>query len=247
MQTTVDGIVLSSKKIEGNRILTILTGESGLVSAFANRAGSVRSRIAASTEVLSYSRFVLFSYRGRTVVDKADSNRIFFGIRKDYVSLCLASYFAQLSAELLAVDEPAHEPLRLLLNCLHYLEEGNRDRRLLKGLYELRLLTLTGFMPALVSCRFCSKYESEAMYFFPQEGDIVCSDCFGENQPEGGVKLSMGALSAMRHIIYSPVERLFSFALADGAQDELHRVCEGYLLCKAERRFSALDLYKQSS
>jgi len=246
MRATIDGIVLRGRALEGNRVLTILTAEKGLITAFANRANTVRSGLAASTEVLSYSRFVLFSHRGRTVADKADANRIFFGIRQDFGKLCLASYFAQLSAELLTTDEPAPEPLRLLLNALHYLEDGSRDQRLLKGLYELRLLTLTGFMPDLVGCRFCSEYESAEMYFFPREGDIVCGECFRENSPTGGLNLSAGVLAAMRHIIYSPPERLFSFTLGGSALDELVRVSEQYLLSKAERSFSALDLYKNS-
>ena len=42
MQTTIDGLVLRAKAFEENRILTILTAEKGLVSAFANRAENVR-------------------------------------------------------------------------------------------------------------------------------------------------------------------------------------------------------------
>jgi len=247
MQTTIDGLVLRAKAFEENRILTILTAQQGLVTAFANKAGNARKGLAASTEALSYSRFVLFSHRGRTVADKADANRIFFGIRQDYSKLCLASYFAQLAGELLAADEPAPEPLRLLLNCLHYLEEGSREPHLLKPLFELRLLTLTGFMPDLVGCRFCGLHEADEVRFFPQEGDIACGQCLTQNSPPGGIGLSASTLAAMRYIIYSPVERLFSFTLAQPGLDALSRISEQYLLSKAERSFPALELYRSIS
>ena len=246
MHTTVDGVVLRARAFEGNRLLTLLTAEKGLVSAYANRVQTPRSKLAASSEALAFSRFVLFSHRGRTVVDKADTNRVFFGIREDYPKLCLASYFAQLAAELLTQDEPAHEPLRLLLNALHYLESGDRSPTLLKPLYELRLLTLAGFMPDLVGCRYCREFEPEGLYFFPNEGDMACVGCCEENAPTGGRPLSLGALAAMRHIIYAPVERLFSFALAGAGLDELGRVSEQYLLSKTERSFPSLELYHSS-
>jgi len=246
MQTTIDGLVLRGRTIQDDRALTILTASKGLVTAFANKAGTMRSRLAASTEVLCYSRFVLFSHRGRTVVDKADSNHIFFGVRQDYGQLCLASYFAQLSTELLTQDEPAEEPLRLLLNSLHHLEKGTRDQRLLKPLYELRLLTLTGFMPDLVGCRFCKEYQADEMYFSAREGSIACGPCCRETDSAGGVRISAGTLAAMRHIMYAPVERLFSFTLGDCGLDELGRLSEQYLLSKAERSFSALELYRNS-
>ena len=244
MQITIDGLVLRGRALAEDRALTILTAEKGLITAFANKTGTMRSKLAASTEALCYSRFVLFHHRGRTVVDKADSNHIFFGIRGDYGKLCLASYFAQLAAELLAQDEPAAEPLRLMLNALHYLEAGSRDQRILKPLFELRLLTLAGFMPDLVGCRYCSEYEGGDMYFFPQEGDIACAGCCRGEAPAGGACLSAGVLAAMRHIIYAPVARLFSFSLGEAGLEELGRVSERYLLSKAERGFSALELYK---
>ncbi|MCL2580730.1 MAG: DNA repair protein RecO [Oscillospiraceae bacterium] len=247
MHTTIDGLTLSSRPFAGNRLLTILTAERGLIPAFANRASAPRSRLAASSEALVYARFVLFSHRGRTTVDKADVNRIFFGIREDYIKLCLASYFAQLSAELLTQDEPAGEPLRLMLNALHHLETGSRSPTLLKPLFELRLLTLTGFMPDLVGCRYCHEYEAEGFYFFPKEGDIACTSCCAVHTPMGGRPLSLGVLAAMRHIIYSPVERLFSFSLTGPAIDELDKISEHFLLFKAERSFPSLDLYKSSA
>lgn len=243
VQLTIDGLVLRNQLVGQNRLLTILTAQHGVLSAYVNQGGTMRSKLSASTEVLCYSRFVLFKGRSGYVVDKADSNRIFFGLRQDWDKLCLASYFAQLASELCPFDEPAPEPLRLLLNTLHFLEKGSRDMRLLKALFELRLLTLTGFMPNLVGCRCCSEYENPEMLFFPAEGDLCCAQCAGETSSAGGVKLSPGVLAAMRHIIYSDPEKLFSFTLGEDSLNALYQVSEQYLLIQVEKSFSALELY----
>ena len=81
MQLTIDGLVLRNQLVGQNRLLTILTAQHGVLSAYVNQGGTMRSKLSASTEVLCYSRFVLFKGRSGYVVDKADSNRIFFGLR----------------------------------------------------------------------------------------------------------------------------------------------------------------------
>ena len=243
MQLTIDGLVLRRRPLGQNQLLTILTAQQGVLTAYVNQRGTMASKLSATTEVLCYSRFVLFQGKSGYVVDKADSNRIFFGLRQDWDKLCLASYFAQLAAELCPFDEPAAEPLRLLLNTLHYLEKGSRDMRQLKALFELRLLTLTGFMPDLVGCRCCSEYEKPEMLFFPNEGDLCCADCTRESSAVGGIKVSPGVLAAMRHILYTGPEKLFSFVLGEEGLDALYQVSERYLLTQVEKSFSALELY----
>jgi DNA repair protein RecO (recombination protein O) len=237
---TVDGLVLRATPGE-NRLLTILTAEHGVVRAFANKAGTMRSRISAAAEVLSWSRFVLFTGRGRTVVDKADTNRIFFGLRESWRKLCLATFFVQLAAELCPEGESAAYPLRLTLNALHFLEKDLRDERLLKAVYELRLLTLTGFMPDLVGCAACGAGEAEGFYFFPSSGELICGSCLLEQALPGGMLAAPDVLLAMRHIIYSPAEKLFSFTLGEPAIEALSRLSEGYLLAQVEKSFSAME------
>lgn len=246
MQITVDGLVLNRRPAGQDWILTLLTAEQGVLTAFLGGTGTMRSKLSASTELLCYTRFVLFSGRRGYIVDKADSNRIFFGLRQDWDKLCLASYFAQLAAELCPQGEPAPQPLRLLLNTLHHLEKGSRDPRLLKALFELRLLTLSGFMPDLVGCRYCAEYEKPGMRFFPFQGDLCCGDCAEKNSPPGGVPLSPGVLAAMRHILYTPAEKLFSFTLGEQNLNALGDLSERYLLSRVEKSFGALELYHSS-
>lgn len=241
MQLTTNGIVLRDYKIEEDRLLTILTRQFGVVTAYANGANRTRSRLAASTELLAYSSMVLFKNRERFSVDKADSLRIFFGIRTDLDKLALASYFAELTIELAPHGEEADTYLRLLLNTLHLLEKSARPPAQLKALYELRLLTLSGYMPDLVACRGCGCFEAEAMYFFPAGGELCCGDCL--EGAAGGVRVAPGVLAGMRHIAYSEPDKLFSFSLSEEGLAALARVSEDYLKYQVERTFPTLEFY----
>ncbi len=244
MQLKTDGVVLSDHKIADDRILTILTRDQGVVTAFANGANRVKTKLSASTELLCYSQFVLFSSRGRCVVDSADTNHIFFKLRGDLTKLSLASYFAELAKELAPQKESAAGELSLLLNTLSFLEDGKRENAMLKAIFELRLLTLAGYMPNLVACRACAEYEKADMLFLPAEGELVCGECSGDAEKHAGRAVSRGVLAAMRHIIYAPAAKLFSFKLSPAGLKSLSGLTERYLLARLEKMPPTLEYCK---
>ena len=244
MHLTTNGIVLSTQKTGDDRILTMLTADFGVLTAYANGANRIRTRLNASTELLSYSSFVIFKSRGRSVVNSADSLHIFFKIREDIEKLALASYFAELVKELSPAKEKAKAQLSLFLNSLSFLESGKRDQRLLKSLMELRFLTLAGYMPSLVACRECACFEADEMWFSPLNGDLICGGCLKEEDKHTGVYISAGVLAAMRHIIYSPPEKLFSFSLSSEGLDMLAAVSERFFKVQLEKTLPTLEFYQ---
>lgn len=242
MQLTVDALVVRVKNMdEADRLLTLLTPDRGLVTAYMRGARRMKGATAVATELLSYSRFVLFQNRDRAFVDKAELNRLFFDLRRNMEALSLATYFCQLLAELVTEEEQGDGPLRLTLNCLHYLDKGAMDLAQLKAIFELRLLTMGGYMPDLVTCAGCGAAPGEELYFDPAGGVLCCPHCRGEIP--GAVPISPGVFAAMRHIIYSDFEKLFSFRLPPPALAELERVSEAYLLAQVERVLPALNFY----
>lgn len=244
MQLTTDGIILSDHKTNEDRILTILTREQGVLTAYANGANKLSARLSATTELLCYSRLVIFQNRGRNVVDSADSLHIFFKLRSDLEKLSLASYFAELSRELSPKNEQADAQLSLLLNCLSFIENEKRDSRLLKALLELRLLTLAGYMPQLVGCRECNSFNADETLFSPLHGELLCGNCATVEDKHKGVYISPGVLAAMRHIIYAPPEKLFSFTLSPKGLNSLVSVSEKYLKAQLEKTLPTLEFWK---
>ena len=245
MQITVNGIVIKEKNIdEDDRLLWILTKDKGVISAYAKGAKRIKSSMASSTEFLCYSRFVIFRNRDRHWVDKADSNNVFFGVRGDIEKLALASYIAQLTAELVPEGECSEEYLRLVLNTLHMLDKNLRSAALLKPLFELRLLSMSGYMPDLVACRGCRCYTHDAMHFSPLSGELSCPNCLDETPMVDGVAVPPSVLAAMRHIIYIDFEKLFNFSLPDEHLKYLSWVGSQYLKARIEKNLPALDFYE---
>ena len=245
MQTVTDALVLRERKLdEQDRLLTLLSADRGIITAYAKGAGRMKGSMAGATELLCYSHFVLFQNRERCFADKAEANTLFFGIRGDLEKLTLATYFAQLCCELIPENEPAAEELRLMLNTLYCLERDKLPPLQLKAILELRLLTLTGYMPDLIACRACSGLPEDGVVLFdPSGGSICCPGC-APSGALGLLPLPPGVFAAMRHIIYCDFEKLFQFKLGEENLPVLAHAVEQYLLCQVERILPALNCYK---
>ncbi len=243
MHIMTEGIVLREQPSKDfDSILTLLTKEKGVITAYA-RGVRKRGALRAATELLSCSCFVLFSNRDRYSVDKADLVRLFMGVRSDVEKLALASYFCELTMQTAPREEPAEEYLRLLLNSLHLLDRGKRACQEIKPVYELRLMTMAGFMPDLIGCQNCRSFEAERMYFIPLSSELLCGRCGGENIP-GRVELPKSVLAAMRHIVYSDKEKLFGFSLSPNGIRYLNQVTEHYVMTQLERKLPTFDFYE---
>ena len=84
---------------------------------------------------------------------------MFHGISATIEGMALASYMAEIAMELAPAPPEAAAQLRLLLNCLYMLSERSYPCRQLKAIYELRALTLAGYMTAVLACASCGKYD----------------------------------------------------------------------------------------
>ena len=81
MQIGTKAVVLSARNMEEHdRLVTLLTQDHGLVTAYAKGARRQKGTMASATEQLSYSAFQLFRSREKTYVDKAEAETIFFAL-----------------------------------------------------------------------------------------------------------------------------------------------------------------------
>ncbi len=218
-----------------------MTSDMGIVTAFATGAKSIKSKRGAATGLLSYSDFTL-SKKGDTYrISEASVNRVFFGAGSDIETLTLAQYFCELAYLLYPADGTSTEFLRLILNSLHFLSEKKRPQKLIKAITELRIAAISGYAPNLIACDVCGKFEDDIMYFSLSEGCLYCKNC----EKKGVVvPVFTDVLKAMRHIVYSDFEKIYSFELSEGSTVILSDLTEKYITYQTEHNFKTLDFYK---
>lgn len=243
MTIRTDGIVIREQNTgEQDRLITVLTKEKGIIRAFVNGGRNPKNKNVSSTGLLCYSDFsVEKTKKDVYFIKEATSKKVFFSLRQDIIVLSLAQYLAELAYELAPREEEAGEFLPLMLNSLHLLSQGNKDRALIKAVAELRMLTLSGYMPQLVGCKKCGTFESEKMYIDTMTGEIFCQDCRSTAKL---YEINASVIRAMRHICLSEPSKIFSFSLPAQGLFSLAEVSEKYLLNITNRRFKTLSFYK---
>lgn len=242
MLLTIDGLIIREQQIgDSDKLVTVLSRNNGVLSAYASGAKSIKSKKGAATCLLSYSSLTLKKKGDSYRITEASPIEVFFNTGNDIEALSLAQYFCELALYHGPSDDKSEIVLRLFLNALHFLAENKRNVHLIKAIVELRLMSLIGYMPDLVACKKCVKYENELMYFDTSEGCLYCSGCAPY---ERSFALMNGTLiTSMRHIVYSDFSKLFAFTIPDDAARALSKITEKYLVNKTERNLKTLQFF----
>ncbi len=238
MKIQTDGLIIRETPVgEADKFVTILTRSHGIVRAAARGARKTNSRHLTATRLLTHGQFLLQEGKNNWYLDDAHPLTVFFSLRDDLEKLTLGQYFCELAGAIAPREEPAEEALRLLLNALHFLSNGERAPYLLKAVTELRLLAGAGYAPDLSVCCRCGK-EGADYGFLPLEGRLVCTAC-----DEGALSLSPAVLSALRRIQEQGLGQCFSIALSPADCASLATVSEAFMKAQLGRSFSTLDFY----
>lgn len=242
MRLNTDGLIIKEINTgDADRFVTVLTRDMGIIRAFVRGARSIKSRSLSATQLLGYSRLSVFMSRDTYVIDEAEPIEVFFGIRGDLTRTSLAMYFCELISELAPEGNDAQEILSLALNTLYKLSNNKLPTHQLKAIFEMRMLSLTGYMPNLIGCTECGKYTDETMFFDVEHSQLYCSSCRPSHHT---FELSLGVVTALRHICLSDPEKVFSFTLSAAGLKSLSEISEIYLLVRTQRKYKSLDLYK---
>lgn len=223
-------------------LLTVLTKFHGKITVKARGLRRKNSPLTAPCQLLTYSEFTLFEYRGIYTINEAQALELFHALRRSLDKLALGTYFAQVAEVLGQEDSPTPELLSLILNCLYALDKLELPDTMIKAVFELRCACIAGYMPELSGCYQCGKPHPER--FNIMEGRLECTTCRESDAPGLRLPLTAGALDAMRYICYCDPQRLFAFQSSDTSLQSLSSISESYLASQLEHGFSTLDFYK---
>jgi DNA repair protein RecO (recombination protein O) len=169
------GIVLRAIKLgEADKIVTIMTQGSGKVRGVAKGIRKTTSRFGARLEPFTHVSLML--YRGRGQLDTVTQAEIIaphMAIRQDL------ALFAAGETMLEAVDKVAQEHERnvrlalLLLSGLRALDAKPADPAAVAESFMLKMLSLSGFHPALTACAICG--DTDPQLFSADLGGAVCA------------------------------------------------------------------------
>ena len=246
MNFKTTGIVLKQRNyLSEQKYLTLLTEDRGLIDVKLRVFGQVNRNVFRNVNVMGYYQFNIFDGRYGCVIDSAEPIEQFFELRYDPKKLAIAQYFCELTYLFVPSKQRAQRHINLLLNALWLLKKDKLEDKFIKCVFELRLLSLSGYMPNLVCCKNCCSYEKEKMYYIPLQGVIICKDCIDKTSYEEKIELPNSVLKAMRYIIYKEDKDIFKFKLYPKHLDFLAHLVEHCVLIFAEKEPTTLNIYHQ--
>lgn len=243
MYLKVQGLVLRVVHYKDqDALLTLLTRECGKLTVKARGLRRKNSPLTAPCQLLAYSDFTLFEYRGMHTINEANSQELFYGLRRDLNKLSLATYFAQVADAVSQEDTHDGGVLSLILNCLYALDKLDYPETLVKGVFEFRCACISGYMPDLNGCYRCGNPLPDR--FNVTQGHLECAACRDRDSDGLRLPVNAGVLDAIRYISSCPEKRLFSFKLGADSALMLSDLAQTYLSTQLEQGFSTLDFYK---
>jgi len=214
------GLVLRTREYrEADRLVTLLTRGNGIVTGVARGVRKVRSKLASQVEPLTFGLYQL--HLGRSALGtllQGEALNHHRKLRADPILLAYAQYFCELCETALPEHEPAGAVFTLLLQALTTLEGEAQPARAARC-FELNLLALLGYRPALDSCLCCGG--AGPFLFDPSSGGLVCRRC---PKTAEAFPVSGAAVSVMRRFLELGFNRLQVCCVPAAQCEEIHRV-----------------------
>jgi DNA repair protein RecO (recombination protein O) len=193
-----EAVVLRTQKLgEADRIVTLLTRQTGRVRAVAKGVRRTSSRFGARLEPFMHVDVQLYEGRSLDVVTQVETISPYGGeIAAVYPRWTAAMAMAE-TAERLTDDErePATQQFLLLVGGLRALAEGSHDPALVLDAYLLRSLAVAGWAASFTDCARCGAAGPHGA-FAVAVGGSVCSGCrpAGSAAPAGHTLELLAAL-----------------------------------------------------
>ena len=216
------GMILSASTMgEYDKRVVILTKDDGRFPAFARGARRPKSSLSAVTEPFCFGEYHIFRGRDSASIEEASVNNFFPGLRTDLDRLCMGMYFCEVADYFTREGMSAAAELELLYRSLLALETDAVPHKLIRRIYELRMLMLSGYAP-----------------YYNEEDKCWVDDI-------GKWKLSETAAYTVGQILTKQTRALYSFSVSDTVFAELDRVIGAFFRRNTDKDFKSLKSLTQ--
>lgn len=236
---TETGIIIKQTDYnQGKRWLSIFTENYGIIRTAVYGTKRRINNSAAGSQFLCYGEFELYiSNRDYASFNNVNVKEAFIPISEDITKLSLCTYMSDIVYAVIGFNNPDKRLLKVFLNTLYALAYLDYPISQIKSVFELKLMSIGGYMPNLDSCSCGS---GNCLGFDFEKGSIVCQNCAGKKT----MLLNPELYKAIKYIIRSDDKKMLSFRCNDALLDQLSIFSETYLLTHTEKTFSSLDYYK---
>ncbi len=241
----LNGIVLTSALIgEYDRRLVILTKERGKITAFARGVRRSTSQLISKSQIFVMGAFTLYEGREAYTLVNADVKEYFHELTFDMDKYCYGSYFCEMMAYFTREGENATDYLNLLFVSLNALKKGLIPVRLVRCVYELKLMDVFGQGLQSYACPVCGN-DKLTNIFDPLLGGVLCENCAEKAKKK--IVISGDVLYVLQYINAAPFGKLYNFSVSDSVLNELEKISKEFLAVYVDKKFNSAQIIESLS
>ncbi|GAB4416518.1 MAG: DNA repair protein RecO [Anaerolineae bacterium] len=239
-----EAIILRRQEIgEADRLLVLLTPAHGKLRALAKGARKPIARKAGHLELYALVDMQLARGREWYYVREAETKEPFLFLREDLTRTAYASHLVELIDRFTGEQDVSRAEFALLRDALGWLC-SDADPRTIARYFELHLLALAGFAPALHQCAIGQEeLRPQDQYFSPPDGGVICPD---HHRDTGrGMPIGLPALKTLRYMQTQPWEAVRVVRIGPTLHLELERLMLAYLTFVLEQRLQSVEFLRR--
>jgi len=239
-QLVLQGMILSTMPIgEYDKRIVLLTTKRGKITAFSKGSRRSSSSMLGATSAFVFGEFSLIEGRTSYTLVGANISNYFMELRNDITSTCYGSYFLEFAGYYARENVDGTHLLKLLYATMRILCKKVISERLIRRIFELKILVINGEYPQCFQCVNCGAVK-DLSYFSSLNCGIVCASC--KSRMPDVIKITESALYAMQYMISTDIEKLYTFNVSDDVLKILERIMDSYLGMYIDKSFKSLGI-----
>ncbi|MCS5620719.1 MAG: DNA repair protein RecO [Nitrospinaceae bacterium] len=237
-------VIKSINFSESDRLVTFMTENQGKVKCVAKGARKVKNRFWGALEPMSLIHLIYFGKEHQSLfrLNHCDIIESFQTIRDDFDKLYTGVYFLDLIDSMILEGHREKKIFALLYQSLAALNQQT-ELEPLRRLFEIRLLSLSGYTPQLEHCVLCKSLpENGKIPFSYAHNGILCIAC--SNRARIDIQLSTGTRNYIKKLLDVEIKTCERLKFPKSQTNEIEKVTHRLVLSHLGRELKSYPFIK---
>lgn len=230
-----EGFVLKTYNFrETSKIAVFYSREHGKIQGLLKGIRKEPKKFAANLEPASLNDLIFYRSRSSALhlVSQCDLKEDFINLRSDLKKSISASYALDLINTIMPSEDKNEGVFNLLYLFLKTLAVSKEPEKL-NFIFQIKLLSLSGFKPHLDSCVVCGSALNQKANFSHYLGGLICKDCAFKDK--SALPILKGTVASILHIEKSTWQESLRLGISQAIAKELNSILNSFLVFHLEK------------